>query len=750
MWALLKHYLWEWRGVWITVPSMAGFVILLRFAGLLQSSEWSLFDHYMRLRPQRPPDERIVIVGINEADLREIGQAIVPDQVYAELIQKLKARQPRAIGLDIYRDLPVPPGHQELVEVFKSTPNLVGIEKVVGDNKRYAVAPPPVLKMLGQVGANDVITDGDRKVRRGLLSLSDETGETVYSLGLYLALLFLEKEGITAQVVEGTDNWWQIGKQVFVPFEKNDGGYVQASAGGYQILLNYRGASRYFETVSMTDILKDRVPANWGRDRIILIGAVGESFNDVFFTPYSGDLFAIPEPMAGVEIHANFISQILSAAMGERPLIQTWSEPEEWLWIVFWSGVGAILTWKWRYAGGARILSLSRLVAPILAVGILFGSTYTAFVWGWWLPVIPPLLGLVGSSVGIIAYVAYTAGLIRKTFGRYLTDEVVSKLLESPEGLKLGGQRQKITILASDLRGFTALSERLSPEEVVTILNIYLKSMLEVITQYQGTINKFLGDGIVVLFGVPTVREDDAQRAIACAVAMQLAMPRVNATLQELNFPALEMGIGINTGECVVGNIGSEIHTEYTVIGSEMNLTFRIETYTTGSQILTSGATLEAADPSILRIIAAKQVKPKGVKGQITIYEVGGIGGKYNLFLPKEEEIFLPLSAEIPLLYLAVEDKHVGDTIFKGSLVKLSAKGAEVRAEKTSEDSIPLPLSNIKLNLLKVGQKAEISEDIYAKVLDNSASSRSFYIHFTSKPPTVAVQLERLYNSLRG
>ncbi|HAG80572.1 MAG TPA: adenylate/guanylate cyclase domain-containing protein, partial [Cyanobacteria bacterium UBA12227] len=153
-----------------------------------------------------------------------------------------------------------------------------------------------------------------------------------------------------------------------------------------------------------------------------------------------------------------------------------------------------------------------------------------------------------------------------------------------------------------------------------------------------------------VLFGVPTVREDDAQRAIACAVAMQLAMPRVNATLQELNFPALEMGIGINTGECVVGNIGSEIHTEYTVIGSEMNLTFRIETYTTGSQLLTSGATLEAADPSILRIIAAKQVKPKGVKGQITIYEVGGIGGKYNLFLPKEEEIFLPLSAEIPLL----------------------------------------------------------------------------------------------------
>ena len=146
--------------------------------------------------------------------------------------------------------------------------------------------------------------------------------------------------------------------------------------------------------------------------------------------------------------------------------------------------------------------------------------------------------------------------LICKLFGRYLSDEVVANLLSSPEGLKLGGQRRNITILISDLRGFTATSERKSPEEVVEILNFYLGCMADVISQYQGTIIEFMGDGILVLFGAPTAREDDAVRSVACACAMQLAMGEVNAKMKELGLPQLEMGIGLNTGEVVVGNIG--------------------------------------------------------------------------------------------------------------------------------------------------------------------------------------------------
>lgn len=744
-----KNLVWEWRGVWITAPIVTILVILLRFAGLLQWMEWGAFDRYMRYRPQLPPDERIAIVGVDEADLRAIGQGLVPDNIYAGLLQKLRARQPRAIGFDIYRDLPVPPGYEMLVEVFESTPNLVGIEKVVGDSDRDVVAAPPVLKALGRVGANDVVTDADKKVRRGFIYLSDRNGETVYSLGLYLALLYLEKEGIVPEIVEGTNDW-RLGKQVFVPFETNDGGYVRADAGGFQLLLDYRGAGRHFETVSLTDILEDRVPPNWGRDRIILIGAVSESFNDLVFTPYSGGLLEIPEPISGVEVHAHITSQILSAALGDRPLIKTWSEPAEWLWIFLWSAIGSISTWKWRPGLKIGTLSLGRALRSLLAGIILLGITYAVFIWGWWIPVVPPLFALTASTVAITGYLAHTASSIKKTFGRYLTNEVVANLLESPEGLKLGGQRQKITILTSDLRGFTAISERLPPEDVVRILNIYLQEMLDAIAEYEGTVDKFMGDGILVLFGAPSVRQDDARRAIACALAMQSAMASVNSKMRALDLPELEMGIGINTGECVVGNIGSEKHTEYTVIGSQINLAFRIETYTTGNQVLISEATLAEVGRSRLRIDASKQVKPKGVKQPIAVYDVGGIGEPYNLFLSKYEEIFLSLPEEIPLLYLILDGKRVGDTIFKGSLVKLSTKGAEVRSENVGIESMPSPLSNIKINLLKVDRQAGISEDIYAKVLKKQASQRTFYIRFTFKTPAISGQLETLYESLRS
>lgn len=746
MLAKLKQFLWQTRGVWITTPSVAGLVILLRLAGLLQSLEWSAFDQYMRRRPQKPPDERIAIVGIDEADLHRRNESIIPDSTLAELLEKLKAQQPRAIGMDIYRDLPVHPGHQALVEVFKSTPNLIGIQKVAGKMGRETVAPPPVLKEKGQVGANDLIFDGDNRVRRGLIYLTDNE-ETVYSFSLHLALQYLDKEGIVPEIVEGTDNW-KLGKTVFVPFEANDGGYVRSDAGGYQLLINYRGGSRHFETVSMTDILEDRVPPDWGRDRIILIGKVGESFKDLFFTPYSRSLFALPVPVAGVEIHAHLTSQIISAALVGRPLIKTWNEPVEWLWILFWSGVGATISWQLRYVDGVRILSWRRWASFIVAGGILLGSTYIAFLGGWWLPVIPPFLALAGSAAAITAYIARNAVEIRKTFGRYLTDQVVANLLESPLGLKLGGERRKITILTSDLRGFTATSERLSPEEVIKILNLYLGFMVDAIAKYQGTIDEFMGDGILVLFGAPTSREDDAKRAVACAVEMQLAMDSVNKQIEQWGLPPLEMGIGINTGEVVVGNIGSEKRTKYGVVGSQVNLTYRIESYTTGGQILISEPTLKDAGPIVI-IAGQKEVLPKGVKQPIIIYEVGGIGGKYNLSLSKKEEIFFPLSEVIPIQYRLLEGKHIGDILFKGSLVQLSAKSAQVCSDNEEQQGIPPGLSNIKLNLLTPAQKAELSEDVYAKVLEKSAENQNFYICFTAKPPEVEAQLNSLYQLIK-
>ena len=743
-----KRLLWEWRGVWVTAPSVAVLVIVLRCFGLLQSFEWAAFDQYLRLRPAEPQDERIVIVGINEADLQDIRQPIISDGIYAQLLEKLKAKKPRAIGLDIYRDLPVEPGHQDLLRVFKSTPNLVGIQKVVGDSRREAIPPPPALKAQGQVGANDLILDADNKVRRGLLYVQSANGEQVFSLGLYMALLYLNQQKIVPQVEPGSKNW-RLGKTSFLPFEANDGGYVQADDRGFQLLLNYRGGSRHFSTVSLTDVMKDRLPANWGRDRIILIGGVGESFPDLHFTPYSSGLLSLPERIAGVEIHAELASQIISSALEGRTLIKSWSEPWDWFWIVLWSSIGSFLSWQNRYTNGVARFSFNRINTAVIAGFCLVGSTYGAFLAGWWIPVIPPILGLMSSAIAINAYVARTARQIRKTFGRYLTDAVVANLLEDPQGLKLGGERRKITILTSDLRGFTNFSERFPPEKVVKILNFYLGCMADVISQYQGTIDEFMGDGILVLFGAPTLKEDDAQRAVACAVAMQLAMQTVNQKMGEWNLPNLEMGIGINTGEVVVGNIGSDRRTKYGVVGSQVNLTYRIESYTVGGQILISKSTLKDVE-SIVRIDGEKQVNPKGVLQPLTIYEVGGVAGEYNLFLSPEEELFLAIPSELNLqfCYTILDGKHLGNASFLGNLIKLSAQGAEISYAQESH-AIPEAMSNIKLNLLTTDTSNKVSEDIYGKVI-HLRNSGTFCIRFTAKPPEIAMLLENLYKSLKN
>jgi adenylate cyclase len=333
--------------------------------------------------------------------------------------------------------------------------------------------------------------------------------------------------------------------------------------------------------------------------------------------------------------------------------------------------------------------------------------------------------------------------LIRQVFGRYLSDRVVSNLLDHPENLKLGGERRKITILTSDLRGFTSVSERLQPEQVIQLLNIYLEQMADVINQYEGTIDEFMGDGILVLFGAPIVKDGDAVRAVACACAMQLAMGTVNEMMNNLGLPALEMGIGIHTGEVVVGNIGSEKRTKYGIVGSPVNLTYRIESYTKGGQILISEQTFKETNKNV-KVARQLQVQPKGVSQPITIYEVYGIGGFYNIYLPREEEIFLPVPKAIPVQYTILENKHIGEQVFHGQLVKLSLKGCEIYVNSSE---LPEKFATLKLNL-RLANLSSLSEDVYAKVLVKKLDSRCFSVYFTTVPESVRASLNVLYNTL--
>jgi len=328
--------------------------------------------------------------------------------------------------------------------------------------------------------------------------------------------------------------------------------------------------------------------------------------------------------------------------------------------------------------------------------------------------------------------------LIHKTFGRYLTDDVVKSLLESPEGLRLGGERRKITLVMTDLRGFASMSGRLAPEQVVTMLNRYLGTMVEVIQKYQGTIDEFIGDAIFILFGAPIQREDDAERSVACAMAMQLAMEGVNAQNRNEGLPEVEMGIGIHTGEVVVGNIGSDKRAKYGVVGSHVNLTARIESYTVGGQVLISEATRHEVGPFV-QVAEQIEVAAKGIDKPIAIYSARGIGGKYNLFLPGSAVTLVSLPQAIPLQFTLLEGKHLGETVFTGSLVKLATKDGEVRSEHAVET-----WSDIKIQLMS-DKGEELPGDLYAKIIGPlSEGSRGFAVHFTSVPPEVATFFERL------
>jgi adenylate cyclase len=321
--------------------------------------------------------------------------------------------------------------------------------------------------------------------------------------------------------------------------------------------------------------------------------------------------------------------------------------------------------------------------------------------------------------------------IIKKMFGRYLSTEVMNSLLEDPSALELGGEKRKVTIMMTDLRGFTALSERLKPEQVVQMLNAYFEVMVDVILQYHGTINEIIGDALLVIFGAPQEMSDRAQRAIACAIEMQNAMAKVNDQNCAQSLPELEMGIGLNETEVIVGNIGSSKRSKYAVVGSGVNMTSRIESYTVGGQILISESVRQEAG-EVLRIDAQRDVVPKGAETPLRIYEVGGIAGQYNLALEAKDPALVTLARQIPIRYTLLAGKDVGKKESQGSLVRLSKNSAEM----TLGDRVDV-LTNLKMNLADVDEKLS-ARDFYGKVMERSGNKgRTQLIRFTSVPPEV-------------
>jgi adenylate cyclase len=327
---------------------------------------------------------------------------------------------------------------------------------------------------------------------------------------------------------------------------------------------------------------------------------------------------------------------------------------------------------------------------------------------------------------------------IRETFGRYTSDDIVGVLLDLPEGLKLGGEKRQVTLLMSDLRGFTALAERLEATQVVALLNHYLSGMIELIQRSGGTIDDIIGDAILVIFGAPVAMPDAAQRAVRCALEMQKAMRGVNEHNLHMGWPEIEMGIALHTGEVVVGNIGSTKRSKYGVVGQMVNLTARIESFTVGGQVLVSPTLISAVDHGLILGDEVK-VHGKGMREALGCRDLLGHEDYPDLMLEEEETILTTLANPWPCYYLVLTGKHLDGPMQPASLVSISHRRAVVEVDC----HLP-PRTNIMLRLERESGEEDSSE-FYAKVIHPVEESiRRYLIQFTSVPPALQERLQLL------
>jgi len=295
---------------------------------------------------------------------------------------------------------------------------------------------------------------------------------------------------------------------------------------------------------------------------------------------------------------------------------------------------------------------------------------------------------------------------IRDAFGRFVDPEVARQIMDDPEALRPGGELRPVTILMSDLRGFTSLSERLTPAQMVELLNAYLGRMADVIARHEGTVNEFIGDAILALFGAPRRADDDPLRAIACATEMQIELERFNA--EHPDAVDLKMGIGLNTGQVIVGNIGSEKHLKYGVVGDAVNLAARVESFTVGGEILISEATWGHCSEQ-LEVRGPIEVKAKGKKEPLRLYSVLGVADRYDLRVPTVDLGSRLADVDIPAELFPVSGKEIATIPVSARLIRLGVDDADALVDRALQ-----VFDNVKVRLRPPGEST--LEDVYAKV----------------------------------
>ncbi|TAN41914.1 MAG: adenylate/guanylate cyclase domain-containing protein [Nitrospirae bacterium] len=565
-------------------------VILARAGGYLQAPELSAYDYFLRQKVRSSAAAApITLVAITEADIQKLNQWPLTDSLLADLLRQILKDKPRAIGLDLYRDIPVPPGSDKLRDVISKNPHIVTVMKI-GDRSSGSVPPPYMIKDPSLIGFNDLPVDRDGSIRRGLLFMDGQDG-LLSSFGLLLALNYLQPEGIGPQPDRLNPEHMRLGGTTFVPFRADDGGYRRADAGGYQVLLDFR--SRPFTTLTLGDVLDGKADPAVIQDRVVLIGSTAESMKDMYAAPVSGRQAGV-NILHGVEIHSHLTGQIIRAAQGIHKSLRPLNEQYAWAWICLWS----------LAAGLAAVRGRSYWAFGLFLAGgttLLTGLAYWSFMLGWWIPVIPPAVSWVLTLSFVKAYLSYREKndrvLLMQLFSRHVSKDVAETIWRERQNFihdgRLIPRKLTATVLFTDISGFTAIAERSEPGELMTWLNRYMDAMTGTVMVHNGVVNKFIGDAIMAVFGVPVAHDDDmtitadARNAVACALEMKNKLADLNREWENEKRPTIRMRVGIHTGSLVAGSLGGAERMEYTVIGDTVNIASRLE-----------GLRMQPGDPS--------------------------------------------------------------------------------------------------------------------------------------------------------
>lgn len=599
-----------------------------RYWGALDEPELAAYDALLRLRTPAPPDKRIVLIHETEDDLKRFGHPL-RDELLASVLEKLELQEPAAIGVDKYRDIAVPPGTEALDAVLRKYNNIVWVFRF--GTKAALIDPPAALKGTERAGFADLVDDPGGIIRRGLLLLDD--GTTAYqSLALGVALQYLKPSGIAIGGVEGSAEAIQLGRARIDPLDAHDGGYAGADMGGFQFLLDYRSMPQPIESHTLSDAVDGKVQGLKGR--IVLIGANAESLGDQVYTPFSKGRGA-RDRISGVELHGHIASQLVRLALGESRPLAAWGLAPQLAYAALWCALGLLLF----IARGVSIVLGGAALGTVGIVAVSAGALEHASVW---IPLVPALAGfLLTGTIAVAMRLARERRervMVMSLFSKHVSPAVAREIWERKDEI-VGGRGLKpaaltATVLFSDIRGFTPISEKLGPLGLAQWLEVYMRAMSQPTLDCNGLISKYIGDAIMALFGVPVPRVSreaiaaDALNAVKAAMGMREALKRLNEQWKANGEPTAGTRIGIHTGEVITCSIGTADRQEYTVLGDVVNTAARLESFPAQSdapppecRILISAVTRELVKDHV-ETEPVGELELKGKSEKVFVYRV--------------------------------------------------------------------------------------------------------------------------------